>query len=343
MSRTARAAMLTVMKKAAFACRAQIGGKMIKKLLLIGALLVSGSSVKAEDIPQTEDTACPYPALLSNKDMQTYIKLVTQEILNSLAAGKQFSDQPRTVTVKEILGPLYIFIADHGWPKDITGAVSKLMSGPEEDIVACFPRLELVRRNLQENFDHKRPQEGTQQSQNPEQNPIQRQEQRPVLNAADCRAAMQMKGPGSDGMNAIFEKNILPRVLSRDIQHLGEEVAQSLENEPVTAEDIAHPALSRQRLMAKFGGIMAHRLIELGDSPTASWNPSNPACFPALGPVLDKFELRAQTAAVTERTEKQERADRAEKQEQQRQEALAEQGYTQMSVENFLLDGKETI
>ncbi len=236
---------------------------------------------------QSQDAACPYPVLLSNNDMQTYIKVYSQEILNALAAGKQFSDQPRTATVKEILGPIYIFMADHGWPKDITGAVSKLMSGPEADIVICFPRSELVRRNLQENFDNKRRREATQQNQE------HKQEQPAVVNATDCRTAME------SGMapvtHKIFERDALPQILSQKVQSLGQEIAKSLENEPVAAEDIADPGSSRQRLNDKFGAIMKKRLEDLGDWVTSRY-PSIPACFPALRPVLDNFELRAQTA-----------------------------------------------
>jgi hypothetical protein len=300
--------------------------------LVLLSQLASGAQAQTSGA-QSHDTACPYPVLLSNNNMQTYIKLFSQELLNALAAGKQFPDAPRTVTVKETLGPIYIFMADHGWPKDLTTAVSKLMSGPEEDIVACFPRLELVRRNVQENFDRKRQQEATQQDQDTNQ------EQPTVVNAANCRAAME--SGMVPGTREIFERNVLPQILSRQVQNLGQEVAKSLENEPVTAKDFADPQSSRGRLTGKFGAIIKKRLGDLGDWVTSSWYPSNPACFPALRPVLDKFELRAQTAAVTARTERQERADRAEKQEQQREEALAEQGYTQMSIKDFLLDGKD--
>jgi hypothetical protein len=226
--------------------------------------------------------------------MQTYIKLYSQELLNEIAAGKQFPDQPGTVTVKEILGPIYIFLADHGWPADITRAVSKLMSGPDEDTVACFPRLELVRRNLQENFDSKRRQETTQQNQD------HKEEQPAVLNAADCRAVMEATMP--PGTREIFERNVLPQILSQKVQNLGQEVAKSLENEPVSAGDIVHPQSSRRRLTGKFGAIMNKRLEDLGDWITSSWYPSNPACFPVLRPVLDRFESRTEMAALTSRT-----------------------------------------
>ena len=110
-----------------------------------------------------QNTACPYPVLLSN-DMQTYIKMFSQETLNALATGKQFSDKPRTITIKELLGPIYNYMAGSGsgWPKEMTMAVSNLMSGPEEDIVTCFPRLELVRINSQQYFDRKAQQEPAQ-------------------------------------------------------------------------------------------------------------------------------------------------------------------------------------
>ena len=303
--------------------------------IVIGLLLTqiaSGAQAQPSGT-QAQNTTCPFPVLLSNDDIQMYIKSYSQQFLNELAAGKQFSDQPRTITVKELLGPIYVFIADHGWPKDITRAVSKLMSGPEEDIMACFPRLELVRRNLQENFDRRRGREAAQPNQD------HKQDQAAVVNAADCRAAME--SGMTAGTRQIFERNVLPQILSQKVQNLGQEVAKSLETEPVTAEDIGDPQSSRRRLTGKFGAIMNKRLEDLGDWITSGWYPNNPACFPALRPVLDRFELRAQTAAVTARIEKQKKADIAEKQEHQREEALAEQGYALTSIGDFLLDGKD--
>ena len=120
---------------------------------LVLSQIASGTQAQAGGA-QTQNTACPYYVLLSN-NIQTYIKVYSQSLLNELAAGKQLSDKPHTVSVKEILGPVYNYMASSAWPQGMTMAVSKLMSGPDEDIATCFPRLELVRINLQQYFDRK--------------------------------------------------------------------------------------------------------------------------------------------------------------------------------------------
>lgn len=158
----------------------------------------------------------------------------------------------------------------------------------------------------------------------------------------DCRTALLTPFGGS---SPIIENKVLPRILSPEIQGLAREIAANLKDEPVTPEDTANPPASLDRL----GGLFLRRMRARMTSPVEqSWFDGGfmsakavVSCFPDLWVAMRAYAPRVKEAADAANEAQKERDGRTQAAHKAREDALAARGYRLITVEAFVLDGRE--